>query len=156
MKRIILFLSLITLFTACSREKIFTEIDYSFKKLEDVFPANFKGHILELYDEKPDYAEDAKKYRRGLYGATVALEAIEAHDPGEAGELWHSFVDRKKSEDLAMMRERSSGNLSFEYKTPEGFAGRIWTSSSYMFSAEAESQETLESFLLESKLAGKK
>ena len=141
--------------SSCSKSKIFTEIDFSFKSLDDIYPLKFVGLDAEIRKSIPGYRKglQCEDYRLGGFGAKASLEVCQCSDSGNCKKNWDYLVEQKREEKLTDFSEVSGNEWRFDYVEESGIAGLIWTNKSFLFQAEAESEKLLRSFLAGSEIA---
>lgn len=154
----------------CGKAKIFTEIDYSFDNIEDIFPGKFKSENVSLRAAQPSYYKrlQASDYRAGIYGKLVSLEVWEHESDAMAKNNYGRVVAREKADRQSSLRVTESGEKRpgfnsmsesktsesrFDYTDHDGMAGMVWTNKSFLFHVTALNEDVLRDFLTQAGLA---
>lgn len=144
-----------TFVSFCSGSKIFTEIDFSFRNLEDIFPLAFMGHEVQLINKVPVFRKEleCEDYRAGTYASVAAIEVCECTDSAVCQKNWKYLVEEKKLEPLDDYIDVEGKEKRFDYTEESGLSGLIWTNKSFLFQAEASTEKNLKSLLSGTEIA---
>lgn len=135
----------------CRQPAIFTEIDFSFKSLDDIFPEQFASLNRSLTDES-GLLSDASDFRMGRYGTILTLEVWQFKTPDKAKESWQTLTTTERKQILAEYDQVKTTENRLNFKRATGISGIIWTNKMFLFRILAENNEVMRLFMKESKI----
>lgn len=148
----LLFMAMISGLTHCSKPMIFTELDISFKNLDEVFPEIYKTE-KKIIETSASEIAGFSDFRRGKYGQLVSLEVWEFSEASAAQRKWDELVTGEKKRNLTDFTRVNGKESRFEYVRETGPSGMIWTNKMFLFRILAENKDTLTNFLKDTKVA---
>lgn len=136
----------------CSKPVIFTELDISFRSIEEIFPDDFRNEkkSVEVTDSE---VTGFTEFKRGRYGQSVALEVWEFTDQNLSRAKWEEIVNAEKKRNLTDFTRINGKELRFDYIRETGPSGMVWTNKMFLFRVLGETKETIKEFLKNTKLA---
>ncbi|MBS0619643.1 MAG: hypothetical protein JSR44_15770 [Spirochaetes bacterium] len=152
MKRWIVFCALIlTALTHCKRSTIFTEIDASFRVLDDVFVSEFKGQPRTI-EKNTTLDLSAKEAKTGRFGTLLTLDVWEFGDAAEAKQGYETLVATEKQNVPREFDQVRSNEFRYSFVRVSQIAGEIFTVKKVLFRILGENKDTVQEYLIASKL----
>ncbi len=153
MKRHILALISISLIAVeCKRSSIFTEIDASFKSLEDVFIAEFRNETRQV-EKNTELALEATEALTGRYGTTLTLDVWEFSSEADCGRAYEALTAIEKQNQPREYNQTRATESRYQFTRQTGIAGEIFTIKKVLFRLLATDKNTIAEYLVASKLA---
>jgi len=149
MKRSIL--AALLLICACKKSSIFTEIDASFKSLDDVFVEEFKSSKKQI-EKNTELTLDADTAKTGRYDTKLTLDVWEFNSDDDAKKSYETLAAIEKQNQPKSYDQTKSGEYRLRYTRQTGVAGEIFTVKKILFRFLAEDQDTIREYLIASKL----
>jgi len=152
MKRRIIFCTL--LFTAlmgCKKSTIFTEIDASFRDLDDVFVSEFKGQPRAI-EKNTALDLGAKEAKTGRFGTLLTLDVWEFGDTATARHGYEVLVATEKQNAPREFDQVRSSEFRYSFVRETQIAGEIFTVKKILFRILGENKDTLREYLIASKI----
>lgn len=136
----------------CKRTSIFTEIDASFKSLEDVFIAEFRNEPRQV-EKNTDLTLDAAEALTGRFGTALTLDVWEFKDDADCRAAYETLTGIEKQNQPREYDQTRSKEFRYRFVRQTGVAGEIFTIRKVLFRVLATDKDTISEYLIASKLA---
>jgi hypothetical protein len=150
-RRIALILTALLLLS-CKRSSIFTEIDASFKSLEDVFVAEFRNENRQV-EKNSELTLDATEALTGRYGTTLTLDVWEFKSEADCHTAYETLTAVEKQNQPREYDQTRAAESRYQFVRQTGVAGEIFTIKKVLFRILATDKNTIAEYLIASKLA---
>lgn len=149
-----LLLSLLTVLSLahCKRTSLFTEIDASFKSLDDVFVDEFHDQKKSV-EKNRDLSLDAEEALTGRFGTLLSLDVWEFKNDADCKQAYLTLVDIEKQNGPREYDQVQSSESRYTFTRQMGIAGEIFTLKKILFRILATDKATIRDYLITSKLA---
>lgn len=149
-KKIALFFLGLLVFS-CKKSAIFTEIDASFKSLDDVYIAEFKNETRQV-EKNTELALDAKEALTGRFGTRLTLDIWEFSSEDQARQAYEMLTGTEKQNSPREYDQTKGKEYRYAYVRQTGVAGEIFTVKKILMRFLADSKDTIREYLIASKL----
>lgn len=139
-------------FAACKKSSIFTEIDASFKSLEDVFIAEFHNESRQL-EKNTELSLEAKEALTGRFGTTLTLDLWEFGSDADSKQAYETLTALEKQNGPREYDQTRAAENRYFFVRQTGIAGEIFTIKKVLFRVLAVDKDTIREYLITSKLA---
>jgi hypothetical protein len=150
-RRIALILTALLLLS-CKRSSIFTEIDASFKSLEDVFVAEFRNENRQV-EKNTDLSLEASEALTGRYGTTLTLDVWEFKSEADCRAAYETLTALEKQNEPREYDQTRAAESRYQFVRQTGVAGEVFTIKKVLFRILATDKNTIAEYLIASKLA---
>jgi hypothetical protein len=150
-RRIALILTALLLLS-CKRSSIFTEIDASFKSLEDVFVAEFRNENRQV-EKNTDLSLEASEALTGRYGTTLTLDVWEFKSEADCRAAYETLTALEKQNQPREYDQTRAAESRYQFVRQTGVAGEVFTIKKVLFRILATDKNTIAEYLIASKLA---
>lgn len=148
--RYLLAMAIFTL-VSCKKSSLFTEIDASFKSLDDVFIAEFKNQPKQV-EKNTELTLDAKEAKTGHFGTLLSLDVWEFASDAEAKQAYETLVGAERQNTPREYDQTRAGEYRYTFVRQAGVAGEVFTAKKILFRILAENKDTIREYLIASKL----
>lgn len=148
--KLLILITFVTLIS-CKKSSIFTEIDASFKSLDDVFIAEFKNQPKQV-EKNSELTLDAKEAKTGHFGTLLSLDVWEFGDDAAAKQAYETIMGAEKQNAPREYDQTRSSEYRYTFVRQTGVAGEVFTVKKILFRILAENKDTIREYLIASKL----
>ncbi len=136
---------------SCKKSSLFTEIDASFKSLDDVFITEFKNQQKQV-EKNTELTLDAKEAKTGHFGTLLSLDVWEFGADADAKQAYETLIAAEKQNTPREYDQTRSGEYRYTFVRQTGVAGEVFTAKKILFRILAENKDTIREYLIASKL----
>lgn len=147
-----LWLAFLLLGAACKRSSLFTEIDASFKSLEDVFVAEFRNEPRHV-EKNSELSLDAVEALTGRYGTLLTLDVWEFKNENDCKTAYGTLTGIEKQNQPREYSQTRAAENRYQFVRQLGVAGEIFTIKKILFRILATNKNTIAEYLIASRLA---
>ena len=151
-RRILATICFALLASSCKPSSVFTEIDASFKSLEDVFVAEFRNENRQV-EKNTELALDAAEALTGRYGTTLTLDVWEFKSEADCRTAYDTLTALEKQNQPREYNQTRANESRYQFTRQTGIAGEIFTIKKVLFRILATDKNTTTEYLIASKLA---
>ncbi|MBV6494460.1 MAG: hypothetical protein LDLANPLL_02493 [Turneriella sp.] len=152
MKKIYLTIFVIAFLVSCKKSSVFTEINASFKSLDDVFVEEFKNEKRNV-EKNTEANFGAHEAKTGRYGTLVVLDVWEFASESESKQHYEALTNEEKNNTPREYDQTKSNEYRYQFIRGSGVAGEIFTIKKLLFRILGENKDTIREYLIASKLA---
>lgn len=152
LRRLPALLCLVVLAGACKPSSVFTEIDASFKSLEDVFVAEFRNEGRHV-EKNSELSLDAAEALTGRYGTTLTLDVWEFRSEADCRAAYDTLTALEKQNQPREYNQTRAAEFRYQFVRQTGIAGEVFTIKKVLFRILATDKNTITEYLIASKLA---
>ncbi|GAB4442542.1 MAG: hypothetical protein OHK0011_24960 [Turneriella sp.] len=138
--------------SVCKPSSVFTEIDASFKSLEDVFVAEFRNENRQV-EKNTDLSLEASEALTGRYGTTLTLDVWEFRSETDCRAAYDTLTALEKQNQPREYNQTRAAENRYQFVRQTGIAGEIFTIKKVLFRVLATDKNTIAEYLIASKLA---
>ncbi|MBX3721455.1 MAG: hypothetical protein KF713_06410 [Turneriella sp.] len=135
----------------CKKSSIFTEIDASFKSLDDVFIAEFKNQPKQV-EKNTELTLEAKEAKTGHFGTLLSIDVWEFADDAQAKQGYETLAGAERQNAPREYDQTKAGEYRYTFVRSTGIAGEIFTAKKILFRILGENKDTIREYLVASKL----
>lgn len=137
---------------ACKRTSLFTEIDASFKSLDDVFIPEFRNESRHV-EKNSELTLDAAEALTGRYGTLLTLDVWEFASESDCKAAYETLTGIEKQNGPREYSQTRAAENRYQFVRQLGVAGEIFTIKKVLFRILATDKNAIAEYLIASRLA---
>lgn len=141
----------LSLLVACKKTSLFTEIDASFKSLDEVYIDEFKNEHKQV-EKNSERPLDAKEALTGRYGTQLTLDIWEFGSDEDCKKAYEGLVQTERNDSPREYDQTRSKEYRYTFTRGSGVAGEIFTVKKLLLRFLGENKDTIREYLVASKL----